>query len=55
MEVKDIIISIAVPLVAAFMSILGFVGVRKLAREELKIKKKATQPWWLGLEKWWTI
>ena len=55
MEVKDIIISIAVPLVAAFMSYLGSRRGTKIAREELENKKKATPPMLLRLEKWSTI
>ena len=49
MEVKDIIISIAVPLVAAFMSYLGSRRGTKIAREELENKKKATPPMLLRL------
>lgn len=55
MEVKDIIISIAVPLVAAFMSYLGSRRGTKIAREELENKKKATPSMLLRLEKWSTI
>lgn len=55
MEVKDIIISIAVPLVSAFMSYLGSRRGTKIAREELENKKKATPPMLLRLEKWSTI
>ena len=55
MEVKDIIISIAVPLVAAFMSYLGSRRGTKVAREEFENRKEATPPELLRLEKWSTI
>ncbi len=39
MEIKDIIISIAVPLVAAFMSYWGSRRGTKIAQEELENKE----------------
>ena len=52
MEVKDIIISIAIPLLAAFMSYAGSRRGTKVAKEDLENRKEATPPELLRLEKW---
>ena len=55
MEVKDIVISIVVPLVVAVMSYFGSRRGTKVAREEFENRKEATPPELLRLEKWSTI
>lgn len=55
MEVKDIIISIVVPLFVAVMSYFGSRRGTKVAREEFENRKEATPPELLRLEKWSTI
>ena len=55
MEVKDIIISIAIPLLAAFMSYVGSRRGTKVAKEDLENRKEATPPELLRLEKWSVI
>lgn len=52
MEVKDVIISIAIPLLAAFMSYAGSRRGTKVAKEDLENRKEATPPELLRLEKW---
>ena len=52
MEVKDIAISIVVPLVAAVMSYFGSRRGAKVAKEDLENRKEATPPELLRLEKW---
>lgn len=55
MEIKDIVISIVVPLVVAVMSYFGSRRGTKVAREEFENRKEATPPELLRLEKWSTI
>lgn len=55
MEVKDIVISIVVPLVVAVMSYFGSRRGTKVSREEFENRKEATPPELLRLEKWSTI
>lgn len=55
MEVKDVVISVVVPLVVAVMSYFGSRRGTKVAREELENRKEATPPELLRLEKWSTI
>lgn len=55
MEIKDIVISIIVPLAAALMSYFGSRRGTKVAREEFENRKEATPPELLRLEKWSTI
>ena len=55
MEIKDIVISIIVPLAAALMSYFGSRRGTKVAREEFENRKESTPPELLRLEKWSTI
>lgn len=55
MEVKDVVISVVVPLVAALMSYFGSRRGTKVSREEFENRKEATPPELLRLEKWSTI
>ena len=55
MEVKDVVISVIVPLVAALMLYFGSRRGTKVSREEFENRKEATPPELLRLEKWSTI
>ena len=55
MEVKDVVISVVVPLVATLMSYFGSRRGTKVSREEFENRKEATPPELLRLEKWSTI
>ena len=52
---KDVLISVGVPLIVAFMSWWGNRSAVKIIRESLDIAKEATPPELLRLEKWSTI
>ena len=55
MDLKDIIISVAVPLVVACVSWLGSQCAVKINKAALENLKEATPPELLRLEKWSTI